>query len=346
MTLTEIHKPAGFDRNDIDRQCYSLRTFDKVGGIVHWMAGYLPGTDQMFMDPDTGYATNYGIGSRNGQGDVYEVHRYTPTDRHRAFGSYNDDIDNRGISVELENDYPNSSGKPTIETHELAARLFAEKAVKHNWRIDGKIQLVVGDFPDHRFYLKDCPDFGVKYNLMTHRSMAIKDCPGTTDVEWIARRGNEIIAELLGTNGEDDMPTPNSYGYNPKDGTIEVPTGKWVRLDIDNPTSKDRHAYSLVSKFNGTVDILAELGLDGVTPGADIKLRTWLGLYDSAGTLVRETTGRERERKGTTGATVLDALFRLDVDTAEKLRIQIFIDQQFEKVYLKYHQGVYFKYPQ
>lgn len=198
MALNIIHVPAAPDN-------YGGPGHKKVGAILHWMAGYLPGTDSMFRNPDTGYCTNFGVGSRNGRGDGYEVHRYTPDESYRAYGSYNDDADDRGLSIELENNWPVAASKPTPETHELTAQLLAELAVRHNWVINGKVQLVLGDFPSHPFYRKPIPGFGRDFNVTTHRSMALKDCPGTTDVAWIVARGNDIIQGKAGvTPGTDD----------------------------------------------------------------------------------------------------------------------------------------------
>lgn len=166
----------------------------KVGFILHWMAGYLPGTDATFARAN-GIATHYGIGSADGRGNRLEVHQYV-ADKDRSFGSFNKDADTRGLSIEIENDirlpYP---GKPTTAVHELVAQFMASKAIEHDMRLPGhdRVRLVLGDFPDHRNYQKAIPAFGRDYNVTTHRSMALKDCPGTTDVAWIVQRANEII---------------------------------------------------------------------------------------------------------------------------------------------------------
>jgi hypothetical protein len=192
--MVQIEPRPAAANNWASREYRDGRRERKVGAILHWMAGYLPGTTAIFQNPATGYSTNLGVGSRDGKGNGLEVHRYVPADGY-AFGSYNEDADRRGESIEIENDWPNSAGKPTPEVHELVARLLAQLAVDEDWPlIGGRRQLVLGDFPDHRFYRRPIPDFGKTFNVTTHRSMALKDCPGSTDVEWIVRRGNEILA--------------------------------------------------------------------------------------------------------------------------------------------------------
>lgn len=182
----------------------------KEGFILHWMAGYLPGTDSLFQSTSNGVATHYGIGSRDGRGNGLEVHQYV-ADKDRSYGSYNGDADTRGLSIEIENDihlpYP---GKPTPEVHELVARFMAQKAIEHDMRIDGELKLVLGDFPDHRFYERSIPQFGRDFNVTTHRSMALKDCPGTTDVQWLVARANQIISGGAASDLGDDMYDANA----------------------------------------------------------------------------------------------------------------------------------------
>lgn len=162
----------------------------KEGFILHWMAGYLPGTDVMFQRSSTGYCTNYGIGSRDGKGNGLEVHRYTPNDTYRAYGSYNDDADNRGLSIEIENDYwAGYASTPTEDVHALVAWFMAAKADAL-----GLGPLVLGDFPNHDYYRKPIPGFGRDFNVTTHRSMALKDCPGTTRVQWLVDEANRLRA--------------------------------------------------------------------------------------------------------------------------------------------------------
>lgn len=181
----------------------------KVGFILHWMAGYLPGTDSMFKPGGTSdIATHYGIGSRDGRGNGLEVHQYV-ADKDRSFGSYNDDADTRGLSIEIENDifkpYP---GKPTDAVHELVAQFIAQKIREHDMRIDGELKAVLGDFPEHDFYRKAIPGFGRSFNVTTHRSMAMKDCPGTTDVQWIVGRANQLLSSQPNPIMEEDMSLP------------------------------------------------------------------------------------------------------------------------------------------
>jgi hypothetical protein len=190
----------------------------KVGFILHWMGGYLPGTDGEFAKQN-GIATHYGVGSTDGRGKTLAVHQYVQ-DKDRSFGSFNDDADTRGLSIEIENDinlpYP---GKPTPAVHELVARLMAAKAIEHNMCLgdEKRPRLVLGDFPDHRFYQRAIPAFGRDFNVTTHRSMALKDCPGTTDVQWIVNLSNQFITEIL--EGDDDV----SFNDQIKHRNVDAP---------------------------------------------------------------------------------------------------------------------------
>lgn len=162
-----------------------------VGFVDHHMAGYLPGTDGLFRNPSTGYATNIGIGS-DGRGN-YEIHEYVPEDQ-VAWGNGNDHLNEVAISIEHENDRANgSASKPTLETHELSARYMAAAAIRWDMRIDGKVQLVLRDFPNHDFYGRRVPGFGTEFNVIGHRAVALKDCPRYFDMEWQVARANEII---------------------------------------------------------------------------------------------------------------------------------------------------------
>lgn len=196
---------------------YRAGNFRKQGFILHWMAGYLPGTDSMFRPGGSAdIATHYGIGSRDGKGNGLEVHQYV-ADKDRSYGSYNSDADSRGLSIEIENNYwEGSASKPTMAVHELVAQFIAQKIVEHDMRINGELKAVLGDFPDHRYYEKAIPAFGRDFNVTTHRSMALKDCPGTTDVGWIVRRANEIL------NG-DDMDLNNDRFVNLDGDRITLP---------------------------------------------------------------------------------------------------------------------------
>ncbi|WP_157001421.1 N-acetylmuramoyl-L-alanine amidase [Agromyces laixinhei] len=162
-----------------------------LGIVDHHMAGYLPGTSAMFMNPSTGYATNYGIGSmRSG---VFEIHEYVPDDQ-VAWGNGNDFLNTYAVSIEHENNRAaGPASKPTPEVHELSARFHAALALKWDWRIDGRVQLVLRDFPNHDFYERSVTGFGTEFNVTGHRTVALKDCPRDLDMQWIVDRANTII---------------------------------------------------------------------------------------------------------------------------------------------------------
>lgn len=238
---------------------YSPRVYPKVGFILHWMAGYLPGTDRMFQNPATGYCTNYGIGSRDGKGNGLEVHRYTPTDLHRAFGSFNDDADSRGISIEIENAYPNPTGTPTRPVLELVAEFMAAKADAL-----GLGPLVLGDFPDHDYYLEPIPEFGTVFNVTTHRSMALKDCPGSTPVQWLVDQANAL---------RNPLPASDPLALARRSDTMHVRLDPAVYGDASktvyevwrNPATGKRELLLLTSRYDAAAAANLAVPCDATT---------------------------------------------------------------------------------
>ena len=236
----------------------------KVGAILHYMVGYLPGTTGMFQNPATGYATSLGLGTGDGKNapvDRIVAHRYVPADG-RSYGSYNTDADARGESIELQNNWPNPASKPSAEIHQAAAMLLAQLAIEQDWRINGKIQLVLGDFPDHRFYQKAIPAFGRDFNVTTHRSMALKDCPGPTDVAFIVAEGNRIINAIL--NG-DPMPEYKEYLDPRKNRALKK--GQWSFLHLN----KKAYTSFVSGRTRGTA--VVNLRFKDLKPGAAVHVR-------------------------------------------------------------------------
>lgn len=274
-----------------------------VGAVLHWMVGYLPGTDATFRNPATGYATNEGIGTMDG-GRTWEIHQYVGEDE-VAWGNGNDDLNDRAESIELANDRAwGPVSKPPSEVHELAARRLADLAIRHNWFVGDRVQLVLGDWPDHDFYGRRVPGFGTAFNVITHRSVALKDCPGTTDIWWIVDRGNQIIDQRLGRTEtprkeEDEMPVialENTRGV-PDQGWISF-TAEIGKLSchpyIKDKASKDNavsHMGLYATQQNGIrtmsdydfIAYLVGLGFSDIprmaNPGDDAgarRMRAWL----------------------------------------------------------------------
>jgi hypothetical protein len=191
-----------------------------LGWVDHHIVGSLPGCTAHFQNPETGYATNYGIGSGDGRGGGgWWIHEYVPADQ-VAWGNGNDFLNEYGVSVEHENNLAAGiAAKPVHEVHELSARLMAAMALRFDWRIDGKVQLVVRDFPEHDFYDRDVPGFGTEFNVITHRSVALKDCPRDLDIHWKAARANQIIAAGGTITQEDDM-AQGAFYRRASDGSI------------------------------------------------------------------------------------------------------------------------------
>lgn len=179
-----------------------------LGITDHHMAGYLPGTTSLFLNPNTGYATNLGIGSMNGED--YVVHEYVPTNQ-VAWGNGNDFLNTYSVSIEHENNRAQGyASKPTEEVHELSARVHAKLAIQYDWRIDGELVLVLRDFPNHDFYGRSVPGFGTEFNVIGHRAVALKDCPRHLDMQWIVDRANQIIKGPIAAPTEEETPMSKS----------------------------------------------------------------------------------------------------------------------------------------
>lgn len=276
--VTILDKPAAA-KNWASAEYARGKRERKVGAILHWMAGYLPGTTRMFQNPATGYSTSLGVGSRDGRGNGLEIHRYVPADGY-AYGSYNEYADRLGESIEIENDinkpYP---GKPTAEVHELVAQLLAHLCITENWPlIDGRRQLVLGDFPDHRYYRRTIPGFGVSFNVTTHRSMALKDCPGTTDVVGIVRRGNEILAGIdpAPPKREEEIEMGNPVYVERTDSAGRF-NGEWMLVDpFAFGTELDEDGYPVTFEWpDGETAVRRGFR---VTDSWDVA-SVWAGLY-------------------------------------------------------------------
>lgn len=203
MSLTIVRIPAA----SANQPARPIRRIP-VGAVDHHMGGYLLGTDGMFQKPSTGYSTNYGIGL--GSDGKVRVSEYVAPDL-VAWGNGNTDMNTRAVSIEHANDrskYPDLSAKPTEEVHEASAQLHAQLAVRFDWRIGGKLQLVYAELSDYpkigpHFYDRAIPGFGREFNVIPHRAVAKKTCPEHLDVRWIVDRANHIINEGAPSSEED-----------------------------------------------------------------------------------------------------------------------------------------------
>lgn len=192
-----------------------------LGITDHHIVGTLPGCTAHFQNPETGYATNYGIGSADGRGGGgHWVHEYVPAE-FVAWGNGNGFLNLYSVSIEHENNVSVAiNAKPTEHVHELSARFHAALAVRFGWRIAGRLMLVARDFPGHDYYGARVPGFGVEFNVITHRSVALKDCPRDLDFGWIVNRGNQIITE--GADNVEDLTTRKADPM----GTVRTTEGK------------------------------------------------------------------------------------------------------------------------
>jgi hypothetical protein len=228
-----------------------------LGIVDHHMAGYLPGTTGMFQNPATGYATNLGIGSMDGE--TYVVHEYVPADQ-VAWGNGNDYLNRVAVSIEHENNRAAGyASKPTEEVHELSARVHARLAIQYDWRIDGELVLVLRDFPNHDFYGRTVPGFGTEFNVTGHRSVALKDCPRDLDMQWIVDRANQIIRGPVPTIERENADMAKSQIIVTRDDAPQfvllklnpapAETAQWIHNDAQR-----RGAEKIVAAFNGGPD--------------------------------------------------------------------------------------------
>jgi peptidoglycan hydrolase-like protein with peptidoglycan-binding domain len=136
----------------------------KNHATLHWMVGYLAGTDSAFKRPG-GVSTTYGVG-------LTAVHQYV-LEKDYAYGDGNADSNRTGISIEHEGGYLLADGvtrqTPVKATLDLSAKLLAELAVRHGW---GKVVWMGNVFP-HKHYVATA-------------------CPGTLDYAYIIAEANRI----------------------------------------------------------------------------------------------------------------------------------------------------------
>lgn len=162
----------------------------------HWMDGTLAGTDTHFQQAGTvtkegrgtGVASNFGIGQT-------EVHQYISLkDYQHADG--NRDSNTHGVSMEHE-------GGPTRpitdSVYALSARAHAEVMRTAFWK--GGDRLVVG------------------VNMFPHDHWVETDCPGTLDLERLARETNAILHPVVVPDPE-PTPEPEPTPLPTPDGSI------------------------------------------------------------------------------------------------------------------------------
>ncbi|GAA1787819.1 peptidoglycan recognition protein family protein [Agromyces lapidis] len=245
-----------------------------LGYVDHHIVGSLPGCTAHFQNPETGYATNYGIGSGDGRGGGgWWIHEYVPADQ-VAWGNGNTFLNEYGVSVEHENNLAVAiNGKPRMEVHELSARFLAYLAKKWDWRINGKVQLVVRDFPNHDYYGESIPGFGTEFNVITHRSVALKDCPGQFDIHWQVARANELLAGDAGKTDEseeDDMKPFLIWKRNPNG------TRQWAHISGDLarmvPIWKLATANALGTVFGPAIPV-DQTEWDGYVAASEIEVK-------------------------------------------------------------------------
>ena len=141
---------------------YKKNVFPKKHITLHWMVGFLAGTDVVFQRDGYG-SSQYGI-----EDDV--IHQYVK-EKDYAWADANTYSNTNGISIEHAGGYVRSGKrvKPSPATHETSAQLCADIAKRHKLG-----RLAVGK------------------NVYRHSDWSNTQCPGTLDVEWIAARANEI----------------------------------------------------------------------------------------------------------------------------------------------------------
>lgn len=251
MSLTIVRIPAA----SVNQPARPIRRIP-VGAVDHHMGGYLLGTDGMFQKPSTGYSTNYGIGL--GSDGKVRVSEYVAPDL-VAWGNGNTDMNTRAVSIEHANDrskYPDLSAKPTEEVHEASAQLHAQLAVRFDWRIGGKLQLVYAELSDYpkigpHFYDRAIPGFGREFNVIPHRAVAKKTCPEHLDVRWIVDRANHIINEGAPASEGDEEMALTEEELEERFGTVRS------RIESTREVAEDARVRS--ENLENKVDLLLRL---------------------------------------------------------------------------------------
>jgi len=104
---------------------YSRNVFPKKHITLHWMVGFLAGTDRHFQRPSAGASSTYGV-----EGDA--IHQYVK-EKDYAWADANTYSNANGVSIEHAGGYIRNGKrvKPSPATHETSARLCADIAKRH-----------------------------------------------------------------------------------------------------------------------------------------------------------------------------------------------------------------------
>lgn len=153
------------ERVSIHRSNYSTKKTNKVGVVMHWMAGRMSGANARFKIPNVGASAHYGIA---GDKVVQWVN-----DEETAYHAGSMSANGKYIGIEHEGGWLLSNGqreKPSDATHKTSAQLLAQLSRKYKW---GTLEL--------------------GRNVFAHKSFKATQCPGTLDIQYIINEANQLI---------------------------------------------------------------------------------------------------------------------------------------------------------
>jgi N-acetylmuramoyl-L-alanine amidase CwlA len=153
------------ERVPIHRSNYSVKKTNKMGVVMHWMAGRMAGATARFKIPRVGASAHYGIADN-------KVVQWV-IDEETAYHAGSISANSKYIGIEHEGGWLLSNGqreKPSDTTHKTSAQLLAQLSRKYKW---GTLEL--------------------GRNVFAHKSFKATQCPGTLDLQYIINEANKLI---------------------------------------------------------------------------------------------------------------------------------------------------------
>ena len=193
---------------------YNYRTASEKDHItLHWMVGYLTGTDATFQNPGeivkgrgTNASTQYGVNDDH-------IHQYV-LEKDYAHGDGNAESNAKGISIEHEGGYIDVKTGKVVEvsrkTLENSAKLCADIAWRKGWR---KLVWMSNVFP--------------------HNHWVATQCPGSLDYEYLILIANRRL-EILWHGSPEPEPDPDPEPIPDDKVLVDKSWLVKLRQDLDN----------------------------------------------------------------------------------------------------------------
>jgi N-acetyl-anhydromuramyl-L-alanine amidase AmpD len=146
---------------------YTDQRTQKIGFVLHWMAGTLASTDRTFQNPKRQASAHFGIGA-NG-----EIHQYIEIDK-IAWHAGSWDANTKYIGIEHEGGYQLSDGqlaKPSEECHQASIELITH--------LCKELKMIKLEY---------------KKNIFRHSDIKATQCCGSLDIDLIIREVNKNLS--------------------------------------------------------------------------------------------------------------------------------------------------------